>query len=36
MRSQLSVWCVQAVAVSGCGVGDYTLCLKKGPNFETV
>ena len=24
MRSQLSVWCVQAVPVSGCGVGDYS------------
>jgi len=24
MRSQLSVWCVQAVPVSGCGIGDYS------------
>ena len=24
MRSQLSVWCVRAVPVSGCGVGDYS------------
>ena len=28
MRSQLSVWCVQAVPVSGCGVGDYSSVMR--------
>ena len=28
MRSQLSVWCVQAVPVSGCSVGDYSSVMR--------
>ena len=28
MRSQLSVWCMQAVPVSGCGVGDYSSVMR--------
>jgi len=28
MRTQLSVWCVQAVPVSGCGVGDYSSVMR--------
>jgi len=28
MRSQLSVWCEQAVPVSGCGVGDYSSVMR--------
>ena len=28
MRSQLSVWCVQAIPVSGCGVGDYSSVMR--------
>ena len=28
MRSQLSVLCVQAVPVSGCGVGDYSSVMR--------
>ena len=28
MRSQLSVWCVQAVPVSGCGVADYRSVMR--------
>jgi len=28
MRSQLSVWCVQAVPVSGCGVEDYSSVMR--------
>jgi len=25
---QLSVWCVEAVLVSGCGVGDYSSVMR--------
>ena len=28
MHTQLSVWCVQAVPVSGCGVGDYSSVMR--------